>query len=210
MHQHSSAHKQFEFVNPEEGEKWTSQLNAEVDRYQSADYLYTNVTSSINNWSFQIGEQNAPLSLGDPAVPLVYGGVAKQIELNDKFNVTVGTQIGSYTNSFTFLNFDYATLGIDSDDDMLAIGPYYANKEITETVDKIGYIIIWNYEIFDFSINGSYISGDNSMSGLAVNLGYDVNRYLQPYLGFGDAAPNMSCSQCSQYYYMAVGLNVNF
>lgn len=210
MRQRSMAHKQFEFVDPQESGEWTSQFNAEVDRYQYADYLYSSVTTSVNNWSFQVGEQNAPLSASDATVPFVYAGITKQLDLNELFNITIGAQAGSYTNSFTFLNFDYATFGINKQDYTLAIGPYYGNKEITETFAKIGYIIVWNYNIFDFSINGNYISGNNNMSGLAINVGYNINRYLQPYIGFGDTAQKIACDQCTQYYYMALGLNVNF
>ena len=205
----SAAHKQFEFIDPKDTQHWVSQLNVEVDRYMSADYLYSSITTSSQNWSFQIGEQNAPLTTADPTVPFVYAGVTKQFDLNSWFNFTVGSQIGSYTNSFTFLNFNYATFGINNNDYTLAIGPYYANKALTETVNKVGYAIFWNYNVWNFTINGSYISGANNMSGLAANLGYNINRYFQPYVGFGDVAPNLGCDQCSQYYFMALGFNLN-
>lgn len=205
----SAAHKQFEYVDPQNTEHWVSQLNVEVDRYMSSDYLYSNITTSSHNWSFQIGEQNTPLTTGDTTVPFVYAGVTKQFDLNKWFNFTVGSQFGSYTNTFTFLNFDYATFGINNNEYTLAIGPYYANKELTETFSKIGYVIFWNYNLWRFSINGSYISGSNNMSGLAANIGFNVNRYFQPYVGFGDVAPNLACDQCNQYYYMALGFNLN-
>lgn len=204
----SVAHKQMEFVDPQNTENWVSQLNVEVDRYMSTDYLYSSITTSSHNWSFQIGEQNAPLSVGDPTVPFVYAGITKQFDLNSLFNITIGSQFGSYTNAFTFLNFDYATFGVNNNDYTLAIGPYYANKELSETSNKVGYVIFWNYNLWNFTINGSYISGSNNMSGLAANVGYNVNRYFQPYVGFGDVAPNLSCDQCSQYYYMALGFNL--
>jgi hypothetical protein len=206
----SSAHKQYEFVDPQDTEHWVSQFNAEVDRYSNADYLYGNITTSRHNWSFQLGGQNIPLTAGNPTVPFVYAGVIKQIDLNSLFNFTVGSVLGSYTNTFTFLNFDYVTFGVNREDYTLAVGPYYANKDLTETVSKVGYVIFWNYNVWDFSINGSYLSGDNNISGLSANLGYNINRYLQPYLGFGDVAPNLACELCSQYYYMALGFNFNF
>jgi hypothetical protein len=205
----SAAHKQVDLVDPQNTDHWVTQFNTEVDRYVNSDYLYTSITTSSHNWSFQVGEQNAPLTVGNPTVPMVYFGVTKQIDLGDWFNLTLGSQMGSYTNAFTYLTFDYASVGINKKDYTLAIGPYYANKPLSETVNKAGYILFWNYTISGFSINGSYISGNNNMSGLAANLAYNLTPYLQPYLGFGDVAPNLSCQQCNQYYYMALGFNVN-
>jgi hypothetical protein len=205
----SVAHKQIELIDPQDTETWVSQFNLETDRYQNTDYLYTSITTTSHNWSLQIGAQNAPLSPGDPTVPLAYAGISKQIDITPVFNITLSSQIGSYTNAFSFLNFDYATFGVNTSDYTLAIGPYYVNKPLSETVNKIDYIVFWNYNWQSFTINGSYISGDNAMSGLAANLGYNINRYLQPYIGFGDVAPNLSCQQCSQYYYLALGFNLN-
>lgn len=206
----SVAHKQIDNIDPHPGDHWLSQVNLEIDRYADADYLYGNITTSKNNWSFQLGGQNIPLTISSQTVPMLHAGVVKQFDLNPWLNFSLGSQFGSYTNRFTFLSFDYATLGFNQYDLSLAIGPYYANKELTETFSKVGYMLSWNYNIKRFSLNGSYISGGHNISGLSANLGYNINKFLQPYLGFGDVAPNLSCEKCNQYYYVAAGLNVNF
>lgn len=206
----STAHKQIDNIDPHSGDHWLSQINVEVDRYSDADYLYSSITTSKNNWSFQFGGQNIPITASSQIVPLLHAGVVKQFDINSWLNFTLGSQFGSYAHAFTFTNFDYATIGVNQYDLSLAIGPYYANKELTETFSKIGYIVSWNYSLQQFTVNGSYISGSHNMSGLSANLGYNINKYVQPYLGFGDVAPNLSCEKCSQYYYMALGLNLIF
>jgi hypothetical protein len=205
----SAAHKQIDYIDPQNTEHWVTQANVEADVYNTGSYLYSSITSSSHNWSVQLGGQNIPLTPGDPTVPFIYGGLTRQFDFNDWLNLTLGSQIGSYSNSFTFLNFDYATLGLNYHQLSLAVGPYYANQELTETVSTIGYIVFWNYNYDDFTINGNYISGANNINGLSANIGYNINRYLQPYVGFGDVAPNLSCNQCAQYYYMAFGINLN-
>lgn len=206
----TTAHKQIDYLDPHSGGQWLSQFNVEVDRYMNADYFYTSLTTSKNNWSLQLGGQNIPLNTNTQALPYLYTGVARQFDINPWLSVTAGSQIGSYTNTFTFLNFDYLSLGFTKNNLSFAVGPYYANKELTETFSKIGYTIVWSYSIHGFSLNGNYISGDSNLSGLSANLGYNINRHLQPYLGFGDVAPNLSCNKCNQYYYMAIGLNLSY
>ena len=206
----STAHKQIDYTDPHPGEYWLTQLNTEVDRYTNADYLYTSLTTSKNNWSFQIGGQNIPLTADTGTQTYLYTGIAKQIDITPWLNITAGSHAGSYTNQFSFLNFDYLNLGITKNNLNVAVGPYYANKELTETFSKIGYTVTWNYFLYKFVLNGSYISGKNNLSGLTTNLGYNINRHIQPYLGFGDVAPNLSCDKCNPYYYMAIGVNLNY
>jgi hypothetical protein len=138
------------------------------------------------------------------------GFLAKQFAIEPWLNLTLVSQVGSYTSGFNFLNYEYLSLGVNRYDLSLAVGPYYANRTLTETVSKIAYTLAWSYFFRGFTLSGNYLSGDNNLSGLSANLAYSFNRYLQPYLGFGDVAPNLRCSQCTPYYYMAVGLNLNF
>lgn len=206
----SDAHKQFDYFDANEDSAWVGQFTLETDRYQAVDFFYTSLTLSRHNWTLELGEQNLALNGGNSTDSLVYVGISKQFDLTPWFSVSVSSHNGRYSQHFAYTNMDYVTFSLNDGGNGIAIGPYYANAWLSETSNVVGYIALWNVGYQRFNLNGSYLSGTSNISGLSVNLAFELDRHLQPYLGFGDTAPNLQCQPCSQYYYLALGMNINF
>jgi hypothetical protein len=168
---------------------WT--YNAETDIYRGTVYLSQGVTYSAKyGWDFGLASYNTPLYGGGAQnyENDTYLSLAKTFIIDPKDVIIVGTQAGTtFATAHREMHlFHFANFRRDLTPWLTTyVGPYYANANLTTTVDQVGFMTGFVGKIFPgtLHIQGDYVSGHQNVSGASVNLQWYVKPEIQLYTG---------------------------
>jgi hypothetical protein len=116
--------------------------------------------------------------------------------IDDLTTFQIGTQVGTVLVNIKprpLYNFNYFLFGRQITSWLnLQLGMYHANKDITYSVATTGYMAALEVDIIPKKLifQTTYISSRNNTSGATINLLYNVNKMIQPYIGVGLAEHN--------------------
>jgi hypothetical protein len=188
-------------------------VNNELDIYRvgSTENIAGNITMS--GWTLGLQMNNiqviGPVQYGNNNFqinPMV--ALAKSFKLTNSTEIQTGTMWGTvFVNLHPRpkYNFNYAIVSQDFTEFLnLHGGIYYANRWITYTTNKVGYMVGFELKFTkDFSMQGDYISDHSNVSGAVVNFNYKVNNNFQTYVGVGIPERNNG-----NEFYGIVGFNL--
>lgn len=168
---------------------WT--VNLESNTYQGTVYLSPMIDySGKNGWDISIATYNIPVQ-GGGAQNFEYDtylGLSKTFQVNNKTQVLVGTQDGTTLlasprewHQFHFANVRYDVFSALN----IYVGPYYANQQLTTTVNQVGFMTGMQLKVIPnkIHIQADYVSGHQNVSGAVVNLQWFVVPKFQLYMG---------------------------
>lgn len=170
---------------------WSSTLESNI--YQGTTYLNPEIDySGFNGWDFSIASYNIPVQGGggQPFELDTYFGISKTFKLTDNTILLFGTQNGTTllsTSVRKWHNIDFANIRQELIEDRLNvyIGPYYANANLTGSVNQVGFMTGFEVKIIPklIAITGDYYSGHQNISGAVVNIQYNILNNFQTYIG---------------------------
>jgi len=186
------------FTTPPVNAKKTKRINVDIspqigfslesNLYQEGVFYSPTISNTIKEFSFGINAQN--ISTFDTQ-DSVYGSIIWNHKVIDDFSLFIGTMVGSNIHEFQLDTYSYSGINYDFDNTFsVVIGPALEDKHvllslgITKTIDKL-------------QIVTNYISGNKNMSGYGMNVGYQINKNFQPYIGYGNSGES----------YMTLGFN---
>ena len=164
----------------------------ESDIYPEGSYYYPTFTQNLGEFSFGVSGQN--LSTWD-SQDSIYGMAAWTHELNDDLTASVGVMAGSTIIAPKSDVYYYAVGNYDVCDVFVFSAGAYVENSI------LGFTTSATATFNDFQIAPFYTSGNGNMSGLGVNVNYQLNDNWQPYVGYGYSGGES---------YLALGVNFSF
>ena len=171
-------------------DSWNSALESNV--YQGTTYLSPSISySGANGWDIGVATYNIPVQ-GGGAQNFefdTYLGISKTFELNKQTLLVIGTQNGTTllaNSDRRWHSLSYSHLRRDIFSNLnIYVGPYYANANLTSSVNQVGFMTGFELKILPNKIHltGDYISGHQNVSGAVVDVQYFITPKVQMYIG---------------------------
>jgi hypothetical protein len=173
----------------DEDDAWVG--NVETNIYRAGTFENVQVGySASNDWDFALSMLNTQVIgpnkyfQGD-----TFFSIAKTLALAKDVSFVIGSQNGLTlfnTQPRQWYNYNYLDLRYDVVPElMIHAGPYFANKALTNTVRKIGYLTGAEITFIpnQLALQMDYISGHHSLSGATVNMLVNITTHSQVYFG---------------------------
>lgn len=172
-------------------------LTSEANLYKNSLFENFDIDfSSRGGWDIQLSTYNVPVysdpNLDQPFQADTFINVSKTFKINQAIGVVVGSQNGTYLSASSspmqWQNLDYS-LALFQVNQFMSIraGMYWANRAMSGTTDVLGYLPGITLNLIDntLTLQADYYSGQSSLSGAVVNLGYQATNYFLTYIGVG-------------------------
>jgi hypothetical protein len=191
-------------------------FNYEADIYRVGTTSNFSANYTIDGWSVGLAMYNIQF-IGPTAsdnnnfqvAPFL--SISKTLFLTDTLSLQLGTQLGTVLVNLAprpFYIFEYGVLNKQLTDWLsIQSGVYHGNKDITYTVGTTGYIMGTQIDLMpkELVFQGTYVSGNNNVSGATINLLYSKYKMFQPYIGVGVPEKNNG-----NEFYGILGFNLTF
>lgn len=164
---------------------------ADTNIYQDALYLNQGISFSAGSgWDFGIASYNTPLYGGGDRnyENDTYISISKTFIITPIDLVVIGSQAGTTlgNNQHTLRMLHFGTIRhIFTKNITTYIGPYYANSNLTATVNQVGFTtgIVLQIIPNKLEFHGDYISGHQNVSGAVSTLQLSITPKFAVYAG---------------------------
>lgn len=180
------ASKQLQHTLNDDHGAWT--LNTEINIYGNQAIINTMIDYVYSGWNIGISAFNIPMYNSTYFTGDVFLSVSKSFQINDDFQITIGTQNGvqlfsqqSSWQTYNFLEGNYIM------DDWVegGVGLYVTNAALTGDVNRVGMQISTTIQIIPkiVELQGIYLTGSSGISGGSINMAYNITPRFQLYCG---------------------------
>lgn len=185
---------------------------AETNIYEHNLYLNQGISySGLGGWDIGLSSYNTPLYSGGAQnyENDTYINASKTFTITPKDMITIGSQVGTTigNNQHTLHMLHFGNIRHTINEWITAyVGPYYANANLTTTVNQVGVTTGVVLQIIpkQVELRGDYISGHQNVSGASTILQLYLTPLLSIYTGI-----NIPETNSGNEFAGVVGFNIS-